>query len=59
MSLLVCFPSDFKLSFCFKQIIINWVLYRMSYRYGLWKKGKSELQSVYPYSKELCGILKD
>ena len=30
----------------------------MSYRYGLWKKGKSELQSVNPYSKELCEILK-
>lgn len=59
MSLLVCFPSDFKLSSCFKQIIINWVLYRMSYRYGFWKKGKLELQSVNPYSKELCGILKD
>lgn len=27
--------------------------------YGLWKKGKSELQWVEPYSKELHGILKD
>lgn len=55
----VCFPSIFEISFYFKKIVITRNYIECLIGYGLWKKGKSELHSVEPYSKELHKILKD